>query len=214
MRLGEREIQLKVCGMKDAQNIADLKALRPDYMGFIFYEKSRRYAGHMDPEIVPAGAVKKTGVFVNSSSGYIREQINTFGLQAVQLHGDEDPSFCAELAGLNIEVIKAFGLHAHFDFKTLQAYQGKVDFLLFDTASAERGGTGRKFDWQLLEKYPLEIPYFLSGGIDQDDRAALEEIRDERFYAIDINSRFETAPGCKDIGKIKNFINDRIKNIP
>ncbi len=193
--------------MREPANIRELAALNPDYMGFIFYEQSKRFVGSLKPESLNIDSrIKKTGVFVNAELDYIKDQIELFGLQAIQLHGGESPELCNSLRQTGCEVIKAFGISESFDFDTLNPYIPVVDFFLFDTASAQHGGTGISFNWQLLNEYKAQIPYFLSGGIDLAHRQEIQNIQDTRLYAIDINSRFELEPGLKDIDKIKKFI--------
>lgn len=193
--------------MREPANIRELAALNPDYMGFIFYEQSKRFVGSLKPKSLNIDSrIKKTGVFVNAELDYIKDQIELFGLQAIQLHGGESPELCNSLRQTGCEVIKAFGISESFDFDTLNPYIPVVDFFLFDTASAQHGGTGISFNWQVLNEYKAQIPYFLSGGIDLAHRQEIQNIQDTRLYAIDINSRFELEPGLKDIDKIKKFI--------
>lgn len=197
--------KIKVCGMKIAGNIREVASLSPDYLGFIFYAPSARYASDVDPAVLrelPAG-IKKTGVFVNAEAEDIKVQVEKLGLDAVQLHGAESPSFCREIQMLNVEVIKAFGVDADFDFGTLSAYEDSVDYFLFDTRTPAHGGSGKLFDWNLLQKNKSTKPFFLSGGIDIDQIDDIRQIRDSRLYAIDVNSKFETSPGVKDYTKLK-----------
>lgn len=203
--------QLKICGMKLPDNILELAALQPDYMGFIFYRPSKRFVDGLTPSFVkdlPAG-IKKTGVFVDEELHKVAEMALLYGLDAVQLHGEEPVKYCMALKGLlaerGIELIKAFGVDEHFDFSKLAAYVSSVDYFLFDTQTPDHGGSGKQFDWKLLAAYPLDKPYFLSGGIGPEHVAALKAIDDPRLYAIDVNSKFELAPGLKDIDRLKIF---------
>lgn len=198
--------KLKICGMKVPANIADAVALQPDYLGFIFYPASKRFIGHLDPAVVSAipAAIKTTGVFVNEDLETVKAAITRYQLKAVQLHGTESPEYC-KLLQEEILVIKAFGINADFDFTTLQPYEAVVDYFLFDTQTPEHGGSGKTFSWQLLENYTLQEPYFLSGGIGLESVAELKEIKDERLYAIDVNSRFELSAGLKDITQLIAF---------
>lgn len=198
--------KLKICGMKVPANIAEAVALQPDYLGFIFYPASKRFIGDLDPAIVraiPAG-IQTTGVFVNEELHQVKAAIERYQLKAVQLHGQEDPDYCKQLK-VETVVIKAFGINADFDFSTLEPYENVVDYFLFDTQTPEHGGSGKTFSWQLLERYTLQKPYFLSGGIGLESVAALKEIKDERLYAIDVNSRFEISAGLKDITQLIKF---------
>lgn len=207
--------ELKVCGMLHPDNILEVAALQPDYLGFIFFKGSKRYAGELDPEVVKAlpDKIQRTGVFVNEDSELVLELVHKYGLNAVQLHGAESPEYCRDIAQQikaiqpEFKVIKSFGVNADFDFQQLEAYLGLADYFLFDTQTPDHGGSGKKFDWSLLDKYKLDVPYFLSGGIGPESVEALNEISDPRLLAIDINSRFELEPGLKDAGKLTEFKN-------
>lgn len=207
--------ELKVCGMLHTENILEVAALQPDYLGFIFFKGSKRYAGGLDPEVVKAlpEQIRRTGVFVNEEAGLVLELVHKYGLNAVQLHGAESPEYCRGIAQSvkaiqpEFKVIKSFGVNADFDFEQLKAYQGVADYFLFDTQTPDHGGSGKKFDWNLLDKYKLDVPYFLSGGIGPESVEALNGISDPRLLAIDINSRFELEPGLKDAGKLTEFKN-------
>jgi phosphoribosylanthranilate isomerase len=200
-----RPFKIKVCGMKDAQNIREVASLSPDYLGLIFYAPSARYAGEVDPQVLsdlPAG-IKKTGVFVNAAAEQIKYWVETMGLEAVQLHGSESPAFCREILALNVEVIKAFGVDEHFDFNILNEYTDSADYFLFDTKTPAHGGSGKLFDWTLLQQNKTAKPFFLSGGIDIEQLDEIRQIGDSRLYAIDVNSRFEISPGIKDYTKLE-----------
>lgn len=190
--------------MKYAENIAAIAALQPDYMGFIFYNKSARFYNDTLPEIPKT--IKKTGVFVNADSTSILETIERYQLQAVQLHGLETPELCTVIRKeSDVEIIKTFSIDTPFDFRKLDNYETVCDYYLFDTKGKLPGGNGFPFDWTLLENYPSSKPYFLSGGI------AINHINTIPTtgltpYAIDINSKFETAPGLKDITLCKQAI--------
>lgn len=193
---------IKVCGMRDKENIVSLAKLPIQYIGHIFYAKSPRYAGVLE-NWEPLGVMKKAGVFVNTDLDNIWTRAVQFHLSTIQLHGDETPDLCARLQERGLEVIKAFGIHSEFDWRILETYAPYVDFFLFDTKSKHYGGTGQTFDWQSLGSYPLETPYFLSGGLSLDNLKEALAFPDERLQGLDLNSRFETAPGIKDIEKIK-----------
>ena len=197
-------MKIKVCGLRQAENLMEVAALKPDYMGFIWYEKSPRYAYRLPATVLqslPAGVVK-TAVFVNEEIKVIKALINQFGFDAVQLHGDESPDFCNELKN-EVKVVKAFGVDESFDFNKLNSYSQKVDYFLFDTKTDKRGGSGKAFNWDILSNYKLEVPFFLSGGLSPDNLEAIKKIKHPAFYGVDLNSRFETAPGLKDIKKLK-----------
>lgn len=203
--------KLKICGMKRPDNIQAVAALKPDYLGFIFYRGSKRFIDGLTPSFVRNlhSGIKRTGVFVNEELNKVAELAALYGLNAVQLHGEEPVKYCIALKGLladhDIQLIKAFGVDEHFDFNQLKSYAGVVDYFLFDTQTPGHGGSGKTFNWKLLDKYTLDKPYFLSGGIGLDSIEQLKNIKDTRLYAIDINSRFELAPGLKDIDKLKEF---------
>ena len=197
-------MKLKVCGMQETENIAALASLQPDYMGFIFWEPSKRYCTTV-PTDIPKH-IKKVGVFVDETTKQIKEKVKLFGLDAVQLHGDESPRQCAALLNL-CEVIKAFRIGPDFDFKTLTPYQDHCTYFLFDTQGPLPGGNGTAFDWKILAGYTLDTPFFLSGGIGLGHVEAIAEIRKHNLpiHALDINSQFESKPGVKKIEKIEKF---------
>jgi len=205
------DVKLKICGMKLPDNIRAVAALQPDYLGFIFFRGSKRFVDGLTPSFVknlPAG-IRRTGVFVNEELNKVAELASLYGLNAVQLHGQEPVKYCIALKGLlddaGVVLIKAFGVDEQFDFNTLNAYANVVDYFLFDTQTPDHGGSGKTFNWSLLSNYSLNKPYFLSGGIGPESLEQLKEINDPRLYAIDINSRFELAPGLKDIDKLNDF---------
>ena len=198
-------MKLKVCGMK--YNPLEVEDLAPDYMGFIFWEKSPRYLHGVLPSI--SRKIKRVGVFVDATAEEILQKVSTYGLQLVQLHGQESPDLCLHLKNLGIGVIKVFGVDDAFDFSVLEPYENVCDYYLFDTKGKLPGGNGYVFDWEVLENYPSTKPFFLSGGIGLEN---IDEIltflyRPESKYchAIDVNSRFEVKPGQKDIEKLRKF---------
>lgn len=207
------DIKLKICGMKLPENIQAVSTLKPDYLGFIFYRDSKRFVDGLTPSFVkslPAG-IRKTGVFVNEELNRVAQLAVLYGLNAVQLHGQEPVKYCIALKGLladaGIQLIKAFGVDENFDFNAVNAYANVVDYFLFDTQTSTHGGSGQAFNWALLKNYTLNKPYFLSGGIALESVEQLKQINDPRLYSIDVNSRFELAPGLKDIDKLKDFKN-------
>ncbi|GAA4199612.1 phosphoribosylanthranilate isomerase [Pedobacter jeongneungensis] len=208
-------LKLKVCGMRLAANIAAVAELQPDYMGFIFYEKTPRVISEVSAELIKyiPSEIKTVGVFVNEDLEKVKERVHLLKLKAVQLHGGESPEYCAELKSTFpvLEVIKAFGIDEDFGFSALEPYLDAVDYFLFDTKTKIHGGSGKTFNWSVLDRYTHTKPYFLSGGIDLEHAAAIKNINDERLYALDINSRFETEPGLKDAEKIKAFIKEMNK---
>ncbi len=216
-------MKLKVCGMK--LNTAEVAALQPDYLGFIFWEPSSRFFDTDIPEL--PDSVQKVGVFVDASIDEILAKVKKYNLQAVQLHGKENPEFCAQLrirsnaigvrssavetslAEPSLKIIKVFPIKDNFDFSLLKPYEEVCDFYLFDTKGKLPGGNGYAFDWRVLKNYPSTKPYFLSGGIGLEDIDAIREFmqrpESENCYVIDVNSRFEMEPGLKAVEKLKEF---------
>jgi phosphoribosylanthranilate isomerase len=198
---------IKVCGMRDYENISELIKLKPNYIGFIFYAKSKRFVTNF-PKIKFPSEIKKVGVFVNEEVNNVVEVVNKYNLNAVQLHGNESPKYCEELKVLlirNVEVFKAFSVDDNFDFSKTAAYQKLCDYLLFDTKGKDYGGNGVKFNWQVLENYKGETPFLLSGGISKVDANEIKNISHKAFAGIDINSGFEIKPALKNIANIKQF---------
>ena len=194
--------------MRESENILDLAKLLPDYMGFIFYGPSKRYAEELlDAKVLASlpSSIIKTGVFVNESAEKIKEITQRYGLSAVQLHGEETPALCAELKAAGLQVIKVVHVGSEVGWKVLERYEEVCDYFLFDTADASWGGTGRLFDWNLLKDYPSNKPFFLSGGIGIEQLPIPDFVLEKPLYAMDVNSRFEISPGLKDIKRIKEF---------
>jgi phosphoribosylanthranilate isomerase len=205
--------QIKICGMK--HNVTEVAGLHPEYLGFIFYDKSpRNFTGEI-PNI--SGDISRVGVFVNATLNFINECISKHHLKVIQLHGDETPEFCKELRGdlllsgnESIQLWKVFHIRDKFDFGKLTPYESHVDAFLFDTKGTSRGGNGIAFNWKVLGEYSSEKPFILSGGIGQEE---VEKVKDIirtglPIVAVDINSRFEREPGLKDIKMLKRFIDE------
>lgn len=201
-------LQIKVCGMRDSQNIQSVAALQPDYLGFIFYAKSPRYAASVDKTVLTSlpQSIKKVGVFVNESVEQMRKTAEEYGLDVLQLHGGETPLQCLQLSEEGYTIFKVFSIAEAADFEYLEEYEGSCDYFLFDTKTPQHGGSGQKFDWSLLDNYKGETPFFLSGGIDLDDAEAIKNIQHPKFVAVDINSRFEIEPALKDVEKVRKLI--------
>lgn len=201
-------VKLKICGMKYPENSQDISTLEPDYLGFIFWEKSTR---NFDLKELPKldSNIKKVGVFVNATLEEIQTKIDMFQLDAIQLHGNESVAFCKEVQQLKVEVIKAFSMDATFDFGQLKGYENVVDYFLFDTKGKLPGGNGTAFDWQVLENYTLKKPFFLSGGIGLTETNKVKDFLQSNLsnycYAIDVNSRFEIEPGLKNKIDLEKF---------
>ena len=203
-----KNIKLKICGMKYPENITEIAALKPDYLGFIFWEKSSRL---MDVGLIPElpETTKKVGVFVDASATEIRSKIEQYQLDIVQLHGNESVSFCTEIKLLNVDIIKVFSVGTNFDFSVLEKFLPMVDYFLFDTKGKLPGGNGVTFDWNVLENYPFKKPFFLSGGIGINELEAIKAFQKtkvvEKCIAIDVNSQFETKPGLKNKIELEKF---------
>lgn len=195
--------------MKFTENIEQVSGLYPDYMGFIFYEKSKRNFEGVIPKLPKS--IKKTGVFVNEYPEIVISLVEEYQLEAIQLHGDETVTYIKQLKTHlpSIEIIKVFGIKDEFNFDVLTPFLPLVDYFLFDTKGKERGGNGVQFDWSVLDAYPYEKPFFLSGGIGLKDVLAIQKIIDSNvpIYALDINSKFEIEPGLKNINEVKTFKN-------
>ena len=202
-------MKLKVCGMKFVENIEQVSGLCPDYMGFIFYEKSKRNFEGVIPKLPKS--IKKTGVFVNEYPEILVSLVEEYQLEAIQLHGDETIAYIKQIKTYlpSVEIIKVFGIKDEFNFELLKPFLQVVDYFLFDTKGKERGGNGYQFDWSILEAYPYEKPFFLSGGIGLKEVVDIQKVLDSDLpmYAIDINSKFEIEPGLKNINDIKIFKN-------
>ena len=193
---------VKVCGMRDAENIRQLEALGIDWMGMIFWSKSKRYVS-TPPAYLPQH-VRKVGVFVDASLDAIRQYVEDYQLDIIQLHGQESPETLKALKPMTI--IKAFNIATPEDLQKTVAYEGLADYFLFDTKGKSVGGNGEKFDWSVLDSYQGETPFLLSGGIGSEDAQDIKSFHHPKCIGIDLNSRFETEPGLKDITKLKQFL--------
>jgi len=218
-------MKVKVCGMREPDNILALLKLPIDFIGFIFYPPSSRYMGKkgLDKWIAKNSdafeEVKKAGVFVNAEVEEILNAVHDYQLDYVQLHGNESAEYCRELSLLwqvssvrKARMIKVFSVDEEFDFSATEAYASFCSYFLFDTRGEKPGGNGVTFNWALLEKYEGVTPFFLSGGIGPDMAAEINELDFPQLSGIDINSGFETKPGVKDIDRIKTFL-EQINNL-
>jgi phosphoribosylanthranilate isomerase len=202
------ELKIKICGMREAGNVRDISGLMPDYMGFIFYPGSKRYAGRLSPQEVrdlPA-SIKKVSVFVNASREEIIPTCRAYSIRILQLHGEESPELCQSFREDGYRVIKAFRVGQSLDVKEIERFTNACDLILLDTSAEGFGGTGKKFDWKQLKQYTPELPFFLSGGIDPGDAEMIMEIDIPQLYGVDLNSRFEIKPGLKNTEELENFI--------
>ncbi len=200
-------MKLKICGMKYPENIQDVAELRPDFMGFIFYDKSpRNVTDNLDKGVLKAlpKSIKKIGVFVNASFEEIIKQVTDYQLDGVQLHGNESPVLCLQLKMQNLLVIKAFSVDKNFNFAVTEPYKKAVDYFLFDTkATGGHGGHGVAFDWKMLDNYDNEVPFLLAGGVSLENIEEVKKLTHLNIYGIDVNSKFEIEPGLKDVEKLK-----------
>ena len=205
-------MNIKVCGITTMKQLQQLDGLEVAFAGLVFYKKSLRYVGDkISPEEL-AGSdldIKKVGVFVNAEFDEIMETVEDYGLDVVQLHGDETPYLCKQISN-EVETIKAFRIDDKTDARVdfiLKDYDDVCDYYLFDTAAKNGfGGTGKKFDWKQIAESKIEKPFFLSGGIGPDDGMLVKEFKHPDYYGVDINSRFEKEPGIKDMAMVLQFI--------
>ncbi len=202
-------MKIKVCGMKDPQNIKQVASLNPDLMGFIFYEKSARY---VDASVLKnavcelPSSISRVGVFVDEDPEKVLQICKSFGLSYAQLHGKETPEYCAQIQAAGISVIKVFHMDETFNLLQTEPYENCSDLLLFDTKTKGYGGSGKHFDWSLLNSYTSEIPFLLSGGISAEDLIKIKALQIPQLMGIDVNSRVEISPGNKDVNKVKELI--------
>ena len=205
---------IKVCGMREAENIREVEALGIDMMGFIFWPKSKRYVSEK-PAYLPTKC-KRVGVFVDEDIEQVKRIAEDFALDFIQLHGSESPELISHLSPLtsHLSIIKAFNIATAEDLETTKSYEGIVDYFLFDTKATLPGGSGQQFDWSILDAYHGVTPFLLSGGIGPDDAERVKAFLASRSLSlskgkcagIDLNSRFEMAPGLKDANKLKEFL--------
>lgn len=195
---------IKVCGMRDPENIRAVEQAGADWMGFIFYPKSPRYV-ETCPDYLPEQC-KRVGVFVNENLENMIQKAGEYHLDYVQLHGMEHPDTCRKLRGTRLKVIKAFSVAEESGIMSLEQYEGCCDYFLFDTACPTHGGSGKTFDWNLVQSYHEKTPFLLSGGINPQSVEALSRFEHPQWAGIDLNSGFETAPASKDATLLHTFI--------
>lgn len=203
---------IKVCGMRDADNIRAVEALGIDLMGFIFYDKSKRNVS-VTPAYLPASC-QRVGVFVNATPDVILSRVSEFGLTYVQLHGDESLSFVRQLRQRlaadiphNVRIVRSVAVASGREAQNARMWDGFADVLLFETPSTGYGGSGVSFNWNLLSSYQGQTPFLIAGGIGMDCIDQLRQFSHQRWLGIDLNSRFEIEPAVKDIAKLQQFIN-------
>jgi len=193
--------------MRESQNISDLLKLQPDFIGFIFYPKSKRFM-NLDLPDIDFGNTLKTGVFVDENIDKVLEIAQTYRLDVLQLHGKESPEYSQILKQKSYKIIKVFSVGNNFDFKQCVDYDKIADYFLFDTQGKLPGGNGQLFNWDLLSGYKLRIPFLLSGGIGLAHLPALKTFSHPQLAGIDVNSGFEIHPGYKNINELKTFFNE------
>lgn len=193
---------VKVCGITTQEQAHEISQF-VDYIGFIFHPESPRFVSQSFPSM----KAKKVGVFVDLPLQQVIQTSILEKLQTVQLHGSESPEYCAALQD-QVQVIKSFGIDATFDFGILKSYEPFVDYFLFDTYTPNHGGSGQQFNWEILQNYDGTIPFILSGGLRPELIHDLQKLQHKQLVGIDLNSRFESAPGLKDISKLKTFLHE------
>ncbi len=216
---------IKVCGLKEPENIKAVLKASPDLVGFIFYQKSPRMVNEkelsawIEENVELFGETKRVGVFVDAKIDYVLNVIHDFQLDYIQLHGTESPEYCREIMDYwnfssirKAEIIKAFPVGENFDFSMTDIYSGICSYYLFDTKTPKHGGSGEKFDWSVLEQYSGDTPFLLSGGIAPEDVETIANLKFSKMAGVDVNSRFESAPGVKKADEIADFISTIKKN--
>lgn len=201
-------MKIKVCGMRDAGNISEVAAMHPDYMGFIFYPPSQRYCSGLNPDLVKflPGDIMPVAVTVDMSESAIISLVEKYGFKAVQLHGNESPELCGRLIDRGLTVLKAISIKGKESLRRVNDYAGAVSLFVFDTATPSKGGSGLKFDWGILEGADITTDFLLSGGIGPEDKEKILEFDHPHLIGVDLNSRFEIAPGIKDVGLLRGFM--------
>jgi len=191
--------------MRDSDNIKGLISVAPNYIGFIFYPKSKRYVGDnfMMPQIPKS--IKKVGVFVNETIDSLLQKVHKYELDYVQLHGDESVEYVEQVKINAVNIFKVFSLSDQMPLEWMREYESFVDYFLFDTKTPEYGGSGRKFEWSILKQYNLNKPFLLSGGIALEDIPIIKDLQLENLIGIDVNSKFEEYPGFKNLELVKEL---------
>lgn len=202
-------MKLKVCGMREPDNIRELvDQIQPDWMGLIFHPSSPRFVNSTNADFIKALDIRKVGVFVNADIADIAEKINSFGLTTLQLHGEEPVDEVMKIKEkTELEIFKVFSVNDSIQWDLLEGYLPFVDYFLFDTFTNSYGGSGKTFNWQLLQDYPFEKPFLLSGGLSLDHLDSIQNLQSQvpQMKGIDINSKFEIEPGYKNLALIDEF---------
>ncbi len=204
-------LKVKVCGLRHTPNLVEISQLSIDLMGFIFYPESPRYAKDtLEKEALEAlpSSIGKVGVFVNEHPDTLLEIVHAYHFDLVQLHGKENPAHCESIKKAGVQVLKVFSVAEEKDLRYTKEFEEVADYFLFDTKSPSHGGTGQKFNWDLLDAYNGAKPVFLSGGIGPEDALSIQSAVKKYpwIVGVDLNSRFELAPGLKDAHVLNTFI--------
>lgn len=199
---------IKICGMREADNIREIEEIGPDLMGFIFWEGTKRNVSSI-PDYMPSRC-KRVGVFVDADEEFISTHVKQYKLNFIQLHGHETPAFCERLHQVlpDIKIIKAISVKDTYDIRNANVYNGVADYFIFDTKCKCVGGSGEQFDWDILKNYENDIPFLLSGGIGPEDAERVKAFKHPMMIGIDLNSKFELSPALKDVVTLKEFINN------
>lgn len=212
-------MKVKVCGMRQPGNIDAVAALGIDMMGFIFYQRSPRYVTELQGDIIAAlrmRGVEPVALFVDEAVDTVTATMERYGFLTAQLHGNESPEYCDQLRSRGFKVLKAISISGENDIDRAALYDGHADMLVLDTKSPGKGGSGVKFNWELLAAASFTTPYLLSGGISPDDTRAVKAVYEQSgglMAGVDINSRFETAPALKDVAAVADFITELLYDI-
>lgn len=204
----KKSLIIKVCGMKFAQNREEVEKLGVDLLGYIFFAPSERFVGDQPETGLFDSAKPKVGVFVDENVFEILGLAKNFDFEYIQLHGKENPLTCSIIQKQGLKVIKAFPVDDQFNFTSTLSFEGLADYFLFDTKTKQHGGSGKKFNWQILDSYKGKTPFFLSGGIEPEDAEKISQIDHPMMAGVDLNSGFEEEPGLKNIKKLKKFIEE------
>ena len=206
-------LQIKVCGMRNTVNIEQVADQKLNYLGYIFFAPSPRGVKFGDELFFPDNVIP-VAVVVNESLEFIHELQSKYGFTHIQLHGKETPAFCLQCKDLGLTVFKAFSVSEESDFEQVKSYEGAIDFALYDTKGDKVGGNGVQFNWTLLQAHPLNVPFFLSGGIGEQDAVSVQEafIQFPLMIGVDVNSKFEIEPGLKDEKAVGRFVRELRNN--
>jgi phosphoribosylanthranilate isomerase len=204
-------LKLKVCGLKNPQNIKEIAELEPAMMGFVFHKGSPRDVSSDQFNYEIPSQIEKVGVFVDSDLLYVESVIKRFQLNAIQLYHEDLKPF--QRLRAKVKLVKAISIGSRSDIYKTRAYLQDCDLFLFDAKGENAGGNGIKFNWEILETYSGGTPFFLSGGIAPEDASLIKEFKHKNLIGIDINSKFELSRGIKNTELVKQFKNELHENI-